>query len=167
MAPPTKRVDDATIREMRSRGEPVERIAAAIGTSVRTAARHIARIEATASPPSFAQGLAAAGGAPSEPSGEPGDADGLPGADEDIAQADAGTLDRWLARAEAAGRKAATMGNLAAVGQMGRLAVTLQEAKRKATPPAAPDPNDDVDMVRLGADVAERLHKMVDLVVGE
>lgn len=167
MAPPVKRVDDATIREMLSRGEPVERIAVAIGTSPRTAARHIARIKGAASPPSFAHDLSAAGGAPSDPSGEPEGADGLPATDEDIERADAGTLDRWLARAEAAGRTAAAQGNLPAIGQMGRLAVTLQEAKRKATPPAAPDPNDAPDMRLLGAQVAERLHKMVDLVVGE
>ncbi len=36
------------------------------------------------------------------------------------------------------------------------------EAKRKATPPDVPDPNDEPDMISLGAQVAARLHKMAE-----
>ncbi len=48
---------------------------------------------------------------------------------------------------------------------MGRLELQIQVEMRKATPPAVPDPNDDVDMRKLGAEVAARLHKLVDQVV--
>jgi hypothetical protein len=38
---------------------------------------------------------------------------------------------------------------------------------RKAAPPPKADPNEAPDMVKLGAEVSERLHKMVRLLVGK
>lgn len=162
------------LESMMAAGEPAERIAEALcamGVQVsrstvdlRMRARRGAVQARIPVGPSFAAEVLALTPAADAP---PGDEKGLPASPEDIEGADVGTLDRWLARAEEAGRKAVEAGNLAAIGAMGRLAVTLQEAKRKAEPPPVQDPNESPDMVRLGKEVAERLHRMVDLVVGE
>ncbi len=56
--------------------------------------------------------------------------------------------------------------DLKLVGQLIRVQASLEDLIRKATPAKAADPNDHPDMAKLGADVAERLHKMVDLVCG-
>jgi hypothetical protein len=169
---------EAQIAAMLERGGTAESISSALtasgvrGASRATIGRRISERRGPvgslrAKSPSFAQELAALEPPSSTPPPAPESDGDLPASDEDIKTADAGTLDRWLARAEAAGRAAATEGNLTALGAMGRLAVTLQEAKRKGTPIPKPDPNDAPDMVALGAEVAKRLHKMVDLVVGE
>lgn len=73
-------------------------------------------------------------------------------------------LDRWLATAKRMGEIAESEGDLDALATAGRLSVSLLEAKRKATPPTRPDPNDNPDMVKLGGEVAARLHKMIDQV---
>ncbi len=57
--------------------------------------------------------------------------------------------------------------NLPLFGQLIARAATLSETRRKATPPAKPDPNDNPDMRRLAADVLKRLHTMIDLVAVE
>lgn len=89
----------------------------------------------------------------------------LPETEDDIPDGtDIDTLDRWIQIAERNGRAAENEGNLQALAQMGRLSASLLEAKRKGAPPIVPDPNDSPDMVKLGADVAERLHKMIDQV---
>jgi hypothetical protein len=56
--------------------------------------------------------------------------------------------------------------DLKLVGQLIRVQASLEDLIRKATPAKAADPNDSPDMAKLGAEVAERLHKMVDLVCG-
>lgn len=84
--------------------------------------------------------------------------------DEIPAGATLAQLDGWIRQAEAAITTAESEGDLALMGQMLRVASSLAETRRKATPPARPDPNDSPDMVRLAAQAAERLHKMIDLV---
>ncbi len=92
----------------------------------------------------------------------------LPESPDDIPEGtDLDTLDRWLLVAERNGRAAENEGNLQALAQMGRLSASLLEAKRKGAPLPTPDPNEHPDMVRLGAEVAERLLKALDLVVEE
>lgn len=115
--------------------------------------------------PGFAAALAAAGGAPSEPPPAPDSAGALPPTEDEVRGADPATLASLLERARKAGAIAAAEGNLAGIGAMGRLELQIQVEMRKATPPAVPDPNEDVDMVRLGAEVAARLHKLVDQVL--
>lgn len=76
---------------------------------------------------------------------------------------DLDTLDRWLMIAERNGRAAEQEGNLQALAQMGRLSASLLDAKRKSAPLPVPDPNEHPDMIKLGAEVEERLHRMVDI----
>lgn len=76
------------------------------------------------------------------------------------------TINAWIETAEEIATLAKKDGNLPVIGQMGRLVASLLEAKRKATPPTPPDPNDNPDMVALGAKVAEQMHKYVDFVLG-
>jgi hypothetical protein len=80
---------------------------------------------------------------------------------------DMDTLDRWLQIAERNGRVANHEGNLPAVAQMGRLSTSLLEAKRKLAPIPTPDPNENPDMVKLGAEVEARFLKMIALVAEE
>ncbi len=75
-----------------------------------------------------------------------------------------GALDRILAQAERAFALAEERKNLTAIGQMGRLVVMIQEAKRKSAPLPKPDPNESPDMVQLASEVAARFHKLVDQV---
>lgn len=76
--------------------------------------------------------------------------------------ADPGTIDRWIKRAEELAEIASNAGEVDGFVKMGRLSTALLEHKRKATPPPAPDPNESPDMVALAADVARRLHTMID-----
>lgn len=90
----------------------------------------------------------------------------LPSTPDEIPEGtDLDTLDRWLETATRMGKVAEVNGDLAALARAGRLATSLLEAKRKATPPARADPNDSPDMTKLAAQVRERLHKLVDQVV--
>jgi hypothetical protein len=91
----------------------------------------------------------------------------LPKSADDVPDdADPTTLDWWLAKAEELARQAETVEDFDTFGKMGRLAATLLEHRRKAQPPPEVDPNDTPDMVALGAQVAERLHRMIDQVEG-
>lgn len=82
--------------------------------------------------------------------------------DTDLAQ-----IERWLERAESMGKKAVTLGDLAAMGQMGRLTSALLEAKRKATPPEKQDPLDQPDMLAAAARARAMLHKYIDQALGK
>ena len=73
-------------------------------------------------------------------------------------------LQELMTRCKAALSSAEAEDNLPLVGQMIRVAASLAETIRKATPPERPDPNDNPDFQKLGAQVAERLHKMIDAV---
>ena len=95
-------------------------------------------------------------------------AERLPETPEDVPEgASLPELAALLARCKAALSAAEEAGNLPLVGQMIRVAAAISETMRKATPPERPDPNDAPDMVAMGAEVAKRLHKMVDLVADE
>lgn len=80
--------------------------------------------------------------------------------------ADLEMIDQWIQMAQRAAREAEVDGNLAGMGQMGRLTTALLEAKRRATPPDAPDPNDRPDMKALGEQVEARFMKMIDEIAG-
>lgn len=89
----------------------------------------------------------------------------LPKTADDVPEnVDPSTLEWWLAKAEELARQAETVEDFDTFGKMGRLAATLLEHRRKATPPPVQDPNDDPDLVALGAQVVERLHRMIDQV---
>lgn len=92
----------------------------------------------------------------------------LPGAPEEIPEGtDIDTFDRWIATAEKLAKQAEADKNFVELGKAGRLVVMLLDAKRKATPPQAPDPNENPDLKALAEDVAKRLHNLVDQVTGE
>ncbi len=76
-------------------------------------------------------------------------------------------IERWLKRAEAMGKKAVAKGDLAGMGQMGRLTSALLEAKRKATPPEKDDPKDNPDMAAAAARARALLHKYIDQALGK
>lgn len=78
-----------------------------------------------------------------------------------------GQLDAWIEQVGEAIDKVAPGSideNLPLFGQLIARAAALSETRRKATPPSRPDPNESPDMRKLAKEVAERLHKMVDLV---
>lgn len=52
--------------------------------------------------------------------------------------------------------------NLPLVGQLIRVAASLQEHMRKASPPPPPDPNEQPDFIKLARETVAKLHKMVD-----
>ncbi len=92
----------------------------------------------------------------------------LPASSEDIPEGtDLDTLQHWIDIAKVEGAAARTEGDRQALAQMGRLAASLIVEKRKATVPEPPDPNDAPDMVRLGAEMPERLVRAIHLVVEE
>ncbi len=72
-------------------------------------------------------------------------------------------LDEWLDTAKAGAEAARTAGNLSQLATMGRLAMTIMDQKRKSAPIPKADPNENPDMVKLGAEVSARLHKLVDI----
>jgi len=85
---------------------------------------------------------------------------------ENLDKADPMTLEQWLKWAERAAKQAADDGNLPMVGAMGRLAVQISEARRKALPPPEENPEDDPDLRALAAETTTKLHRMVDQVLG-
>lgn len=163
---PRKRTELSPLHEARlvalaGAGRTAEEIAAALaaegvtGLSRATVARRLLDL----------RGAQRVRGKASRPA--PVEAPPLPATPEDIPEGtDLETIERWLETAERMARKAEADGNLAGLGAMGRLAKGLLEAKRRATPPTPPDPNANPDMVALGAEVAKRLHKLVDDAAG-
>lgn len=91
----------------------------------------------------------------------------LPSSPEEIPAGTAlSQIERWLKRAEAMGKAAVGKGDLAGMGQMGRLTSALLEARRKATPVEKDDPTESPDMQKLALQVEVRLLKYVDDIVG-
>lgn len=89
----------------------------------------------------------------------------LPASPEEIPEGASLTqLDGWIRQAESAINTAESEGDLALMGTLLRVAASLAETRRKATPPERQDPNDSPDMIAMAKQVGERLHKMVDLV---
>jgi hypothetical protein len=72
------------------------------------------------------------------------------------------TIDRWLARVELAATQAEKTGNLQAISSLSMRAASLTEARRKAMPLPKPDPNDDPDMIEMGALAEKRLFQLID-----
>jgi len=91
----------------------------------------------------------------------------LPSTPEEIPEGTAlSQIERWLKRAESMGKIAVEKGDLAGMGQMGRLTSALLEAKRKDTPIEKEDPTESPDMQKLALQVEVRLLKYVDDIVG-
>ena len=72
------------------------------------------------------------------------------------------TYDLWLRRAEEMYKSAKGRNDDDGMLKAGRLSQMYMEGKRKATPVAPPDPNDDPDMIAMGARVLERFRKLID-----
>lgn len=159
MAPPRKNpASDEAIRAMVARGATAKQIAALTGMTPRTAARRKEEALAAAKPARAASAKRRPPPAPVEAVDPP-----LPPSPDAIPDgADPGTIDRWIKRAEELAELASNAGEVDGFVKMGRLSTALLEHKRKATPPAMPDPNDSPDMVKLGAEVGSRLHKLID-----
>lgn len=142
------------------RGETAEQVAAALGgvVSGRTIGRRMRELRG---PVTAGRSVAAttSASAASAPPASP-----LPPSPEEIPEGATLTqLDGWISQAEAAIDKAELDENLPLLGQMLRVAASLAETRRKATPPAKADPNDSPDMVKLAAEVAKRLHLFVEI----
>jgi hypothetical protein len=71
-------------------------------------------------------------------------------------------LDGWLKRAEREARAAETRGDIETLAKMVRLAGTLLEQKRKATPPPKRDPDENPDMITAARRAREKLHKLIE-----
>lgn len=86
----------------------------------------------------------------------------IPDDPEALASATPHDLDVWIARANSTYEAALMAENLAVqVTSIGK-AKELLEAKRKATPPPAPDPNQNPDFVALAAKCRRELLKLID-----
>lgn len=149
-----------------SKGHSPEKVHAALvaagapDITVRTVARRMAALR-----PDVLAGRAARREAVALPP-ETGAGAALPASPDEIpANASLTELDALRARCRKALDDAEMDGDLKLVGQLIRVASALEDMIRKATPRPAADPNEQPDMVRMGAEVAERLHRMVDLIV--
>lgn len=149
---------DERIVEFMTRGGTAESIHAALGVDVskRTIARRMGELRGRVNS-ERAERLAA----PESASELPATADEIPPG------TDLTTFDVWLEKAERMAREAERTGNLVELGKAGRLVVMLLDAKRKATPVAAPDLNERPDMVAAARRARETLHKLVESAVGE
>lgn len=138
------------------RGEPAQQIAAAIGGGVSpaTIGRRMREIRGPVqSPRPKAKSTIAASDVP------------LPVSPDEIPEgASLPELTKLLERCKAALSSAEKAQNLPLVGQMIRVAASLSETIRKATPPKRVDPNDAPDMVALRIEAARKWHEMIDLV---
>lgn len=76
-------------------------------------------------------------------------------------------IDRWLKRAEVMGQKAAELGDVAAIGQMGRLSKSLLEARQKAEPLDKNDPKEQPDWLAAAARARVLLHRYIDKALGK
>lgn len=94
---------------------------------------------------------------PSPPVDEPAPALDVIPDDADIA-----TLEALQRKYEAMSKTAEADGNLQLFIALQRLIRDVLDRKRKWQPPPVEKPEDNPDMVRLGEEVAERLHKLVD-----
>lgn len=83
-------------------------------------------------------------------------------ADEIPEDASAATLARLRATAEAQLEIARVAGDTNAMGAMGRLLIGIAEHARKSFEPPKEDPNENPDMIALGAQVLERLQGMIN-----
>ncbi len=129
---------------------------------VRTIARRMAslRPEVNAARAKTAKAVAAP---PATGAGPP-----LPATPDEIpADASLALLEHYRRMAKAAVDAASDEGDLKLVAQLINMAGAVEDRIQKRTPRVAEDPNDDVDMVKLGAEVEARFLKMVDMVLEE
>lgn len=92
----------------------------------------------------------------------PMDLSDIPDDPETLASATPHELDIWIARANSTYESALAAENLAVqVSSIGK-AKELLDAKRKATPPPAPDPNANPDFVALAEKCRRELLKLID-----
>lgn len=76
------------------------------------------------------------------------------------ADTDPATVDKWIARVEKLAQVAELHQDAKRLGELGRLANTLFEAKRKATPIAKVDPNDAPDMIAAKEEARAAFRKL-------
>ena len=166
---PRKRIElgpaaEDMIRVLLSKGGTVESITAALRAgpaplaSPATVGRRMAEVRQSVNEGRSERRQATAGVVESD----------LPGSAEEIpAGSSLADYDRWIAKAERMADDADAEGDLKAMGYFARLVGFFMAERRKAAPEPVPDPNDHPDMVALGAEVEQRLLKMVDLVLEE
>ncbi len=90
----------------------------------------------------------------------PADAEAIPDGE------DPTTYDYWLRVARKQALQAELDKNAPHIARMVGMANDLLEKKRKAMPLPKADPNEHPDMVKLGAETKERVHRAIDLVCG-
>jgi AcrR family transcriptional regulator len=78
---------------------------------------------------------------------------------------DLGTVDKWLRNIEEAASEAKAAKDFNAMSSLMAKFTALLEHRRKATPPAPPDPNLNPDFVEAARRARERLHKLIDTAV--
>lgn len=101
-------------------------------------------------------------GAVSAPASTPAPGLTLPESPEAIPEgADESTLEALIELADREGKAAAARGDLDGFGKMGRLSVSLHEAKRKAAPLPKANPNDNPDLVKAKELARARFHKLI------
>lgn len=76
--------------------------------------------------------------------------------------ADTLDADDMITAVQAEANAAKHRNDMATYAALTRLVVTLLEHKRKATPPPAPDPNANPDLIAYGAQVEERFVKLLN-----
>ncbi len=75
---------------------------------------------------------------------------------------DVGTVDKWIRKIERAAETAEQAREFNAMSSLMTKLTALLEHKRKAAPPAPPDPNQNPDFVEAARRARERLHKLID-----
>lgn len=86
----------------------------------------------------------------------------LPSDEEIEGTDDLKTIDGWLETVAGMAAGAKASGNGPLLARTGTLALSLLEAKRKATPPVPPDPNENPDLIALSDQAETTLLRMVD-----
>lgn len=151
---PAKRIetDDERIVEMMSRGWSAEMIADALSSSgqrvsQRTITRRMSALRGKAKAARASRRAAPA-----------------PVATEAVAPSGLALeeYDQLIAHYEQLSRTALDAGDESAAQGWARVALQHRVERRKAEPPTKNDPNDNPDMIKLAATVADRLHKMID-----
>jgi hypothetical protein len=167
-----KRIDfgadvDGQIRALTAKGGTAKSIAATLsaagvkGSSSATIGRRMRELRGTIGAPS-PRSKAPTPAPPPDSAAAP-----LPSKPEEIpADATPTQLDRWITQADDAVNAAEAAENLPLMGQMLRVAASLAETRRKATPPEPPDPNANPDMIAAAKRARAALHKLIDSAVG-
>lgn len=157
---------EAIAKELQAKGTDVS--TRTIGRRMRELRGDVAAPRASSSPTRREHYAMPDPASPAPPASESKDDvdEALPGADEIPEEANLAQIERWLKRAEAMAQKAMALGDIAGMGQMGRLTSALLEAKRRATPPEKADPNDRPDMVAAAQRARDMLHRMIDQAIG-